>query len=89
MNEADAADIAEHLLEIYGVNDASAHKLPWLQSIKLELHIYCWEEVLLTRFKLTKKKDRLWVDWHDAKCEFHHRFAGFDGYQQGYIPESD
>ena len=83
-NEYNMRRLSWHLLKFHEILDASTNKLPRLQSIELEQHTYCWDEVLLTHIKATNKDGVLWVDWGDVQLEFHHRFDGFDGYIPKY-----
>lgn len=70
-----------NLLKLQEITDASANTLPRLQSIEVEHYTYSWDQVMPTRIKATKHDDgTLWVDWSDVKTQFHHRFAGFNGY---------
>ncbi|KAF2712259.1 hypothetical protein K504DRAFT_464342 [Pleomassaria siparia CBS 279.74] len=72
--------VAQYLLKFREIFDASTEKLPRLQSIELELHTYCWDDVLLTHIKATNKNGVLWADSGDVQIEFNHRFDGFDGF---------
>ena len=68
-----------HLLKFHEILDASTKKLPWLQSIELELHTYSWDDVLLTRIKATNKDGVLWVNWRDVHIGIEHNFVEVDG----------
>ncbi|KAF2445321.1 hypothetical protein P171DRAFT_263857 [Karstenula rhodostoma CBS 690.94] len=77
--------ITWHLLKFHEIMDASTHKLPRLQNIEAEQYTYSWDKVFPTRIKATKQDDGiLWVDWSDVQIRFHHSFAGFDGYPEGW-----
>jgi len=80
----DLNHVSQHLLKFREIIDASPQKLPRLQSIELELHTYCWDDVLSTRIKATNKNGVLWVNWGDVQLEFYHRFDGFDGFITEY-----
>ncbi|KAF2691410.1 hypothetical protein K458DRAFT_381268 [Lentithecium fluviatile CBS 122367] len=71
-DEYEMRQLSWHRLKFYEILDASTKKLPRLQSIELELHTYCWDEVLLTRIKATNKDGVLWVNWSDVHFGFNH-----------------
>jgi hypothetical protein len=73
-NEYDKRRLSWHLLKFHEILDAATKKLPSLQSIELELHTYCWDEVLLTPIKATNKDGVLWVNWSDVNIGFDHDF---------------
>lgn len=85
LDDFKVAHVTQHMLKIYEIFDASEKQLPRLQSIELNLHTYCWDDVLPTTFKATNRSGVLWVDWEGVQCEFYHRFDGFDR----HTPESD
>jgi hypothetical protein len=71
-NEYGMRQLSWHLLKFHEILDASTKKLPRLQSIELELHTYCWDEVLLTRIKVTNRDGVLWINWSDVHICFDH-----------------
>lgn len=72
--------VSWHLLRFHEIVDASTHKLPRLQTIKVEHDTYNWDEPMPTRIEATIQDDgTLWVDWSNVEISFPHSFAGFNG----------
>jgi hypothetical protein len=84
MDGFDMNHVAQHLLKIRGIINASTQELLRLQSVKLKLHTYCSEEVFLTRIKAIYKNGVLCVNWGDVRCEFYHAFDGLNRYPPLY-----
>jgi hypothetical protein len=70
--------LAYHLLKFHEILDASRQRLPWLQSIELELHTYSWGTPYLTHIQATNRDGVLWVDWNDVQIGMDHDFAYHD-----------
>ncbi|KAF2451748.1 hypothetical protein P171DRAFT_426216 [Karstenula rhodostoma CBS 690.94] len=72
--------LSDHLLKFHEILDACQQnrKLPRLQSFELQLHTYCWDEILPTHVKAIANDGVLWVNWSDFKSgfvsDFYHDF---------------
>jgi hypothetical protein len=72
--------LSHHLLKFHEILDACQQKqrLLRLQSFELQLHTYCWDEILPTHFNAVAKEGVLWVKWSEfksgVKSDFYHDF---------------
>jgi hypothetical protein len=64
--------LSHHLLKFHEILDACQHqqKLPRLKSFAMQLHTYCWDEVLLAPVEAIADDGVLWVNWSDFKSGF-------------------
>ncbi|KAJ4286474.1 hypothetical protein N0V90_013174 [Kalmusia sp. IMI 367209] len=69
-------ELSYQLLKFHEILDAckQKQKLLHLRSFELQLHTYCWDEILLTRVRATVKDGALWVNWSDFQSGFNHDF---------------
>lgn len=66
--------LSMHMLKFHEILDASKEKLPHLGRIELVSHIYCWEDILVTRIKSTIKDRAILVKLGEFNIDYEHDF---------------